>query len=241
MPGFIDLHSHFVPGIDDGVRSVGEGVALLRGLYEVGYRRVIATPHMRPGMFDNDRGAIEAAFAAFAAELRDRPGLPEIGLSSEHYLDDVIFDRIAKGEALPYPGNKAVLLELHADIFPVRLAERAFDVRRRGMRVVLAHPERYAAVGEKPSILEPLLDGGMLLLLDVMALGGKYGRRAQRTAERMLADGWYYAACTDAHREGDAPLVRDAIARLRALAGDEEAEFLLSEGPKHILEGSVET
>jgi len=241
MAGFIDLHSHWLPGIDDGVRSADEGVELLRGLASIGFSRVIATPHMRPGMFDNDRASLEASYAAMAGRVEREPGLPAVGLASEHFFDDTVFQRLMAGQGLAYPGGHALLIELHAELFPLRFADRVIDLRRRKLRPVLAHPERYAPVWEKHTLLDPILDAGAVLLMDVAALVGKYGKKPQKTAETLLEAGYYYAACSDAHRPADVAEVRQGIIRLAALAGREEAEFLLCEGPLSILEGRVQT
>ncbi|MCU0687036.1 MAG: protein tyrosine phosphatase [Polyangiaceae bacterium] len=239
-PGYVDLHCHWLPGIDDGVTSEAEGLDLLRVLCAAGFERVIATPHMRPGMFDNDRDAIEAGFRAMAPRVAAAQGMPAVGLGAEHFFDAAVFERLVAGRAMPYPGGHAVLVELPTDRPPLRLAERFFDLRRRHLRPVLAHPERYAFVADDPHWLDPLLDGGTVLLLDVAALVGKYGRRAERAARTLLENGYYYAACSDSHRPADVDAVSKGIEQLRRLAGDEEATFLLSEGPRNVLEGKVE-
>lgn len=240
MSGFIDLHSHFVPAIDDGVRTVEESVSLLRALKAAGFDDVVATPHMRPSMFDNDRAALVAAYDALLPSLEGLADLPRISLAAEHYFDDTVFQRIVAGEGLPYPGGHAVLVELHADIFPARLAHRFFDLRRKRLRPVLAHPERYAPIWKDRTLLDPLIDGGTVLLLDVAALDGKYGRRPEQTALDLLEDGYYFAACSDAHRPDDVRSVERGIKRLIEIMGVDEAEFLLREGPRQILEGRVE-
>jgi len=108
-----------------------------------------------------------------------------------------------------------------------------------GLVPVLAHPERYAAVWDDIEILRPLVDGGASLLLDVAALAGKYGRRAKKAATRLVEEGFYQAACSDAHRPDDVREVVAGISELRALAGRDEAEFLLDEGPRAILAGTA--
>jgi protein-tyrosine phosphatase len=262
MGGYIDLHCHWVIGIDDGVKTVADSAALISGLRSIGFETVVATPHMRPGMFDNTSGALRAAYAATCAALQDvqdvqdvqgvqgvldvqrvqrARGLPRVMLSSEHFFDDIVFQRLLRGEGLPYPGGHAVLVELPTARFPAMLEDRFFDLRRRHLRPVLAHPERYEPVWKDPRVLEPLLDGGAVLLLDVAALEGKYGRAPQRAAERLLVDGYYYAACSDAHAPRDVPHVERGIARLYELIGEEDAAFMLEEGPRNILEGRVET
>jgi protein-tyrosine phosphatase len=239
MRGFVDLHSHWIASIDDGARSEDEGIQLLRGLYEAGFSTVVATPHMRPGMFDNDRDALTRAFDKMAepvARSRAEVGpLPIVHLASEHFFDDTVFHRLTHGEALPYPGGGAALVELPSETFPVRIAHRFFDLRRQSITPILAHPERYKPVWDDDACLEPLLDAGAQLLLDVCALVGKYGRAAQRAAEKLLDQGAYDAACSDAHRPADAETVRLAITRLESLVGMDESRRLLQEGPQGIL------
>lgn len=241
MSGFIDLHSHWLPGIDDGARSADEGLALLKALRGAGFSHVVATPHMRPGMFDNDRAQIEATFTAMLPSLGGRDDLPIVSLSSEHYLDDVTFTRLVHGEGVAYQGGRAALIEVHTEIFPARLADRFFDLRIKGLLPVLAHPERYTPVANDDKLLDPIVDGGAVLLLDVCSLVGKYGRRAEKTARRLLEGGYYYAACSDAHRPQDVEDVRRAIDELARFMGNDEAQFMLREGPQNILLGRVES
>jgi protein-tyrosine phosphatase len=236
MKGYVDLHCHWVAAIDDGARSTDESLAMLSGLRHVGFDVVVATPHMRPGMFDNDRGGLERAFAAMQPILSTaREAIPTVHLASEHFFDDVVFRRLVSGEGLAYPGGKSALVEFGHGAFPLRIQHRFFDLRRAGIVPVLAHPERYEPVWQDDGCLDLLLDAGAHLLLDVCALVGKYGRAPQRAAERLLEGGAYEAACSDAHRPSDVDQVLRAIERLGALVGANETERLLSEGPQSIL------
>jgi len=235
----VDLHCHFIAGIDDGAPSESEGIAMLRALGQAGFERVVATPHMRPGMFENTREELTAAFERMQTLLAAETGLPEVGLSSEHYFDDIVYQRLLAGEGLPYPGGRAVLLEFYGVDFPPVVVERLFDLRRRGVRPVIAHPERYRYVWKNPDALERLVDSGVATLLDAAALIGKYGREPQRCAEMLLERELYHAACSDAHRTADVAEVTQGIRRIAELYGDEEVEFLLSDGPRQILEGKL--
>jgi len=240
MRGFVDLHCHWVAAIDDGARTPDEGLAMLHGLHQAGFDHVVATPHMRPGMFDNDRAILKRAFAAMQPDLAaSRVSLPVVHLASEHFFDDIVFGRLLRGEALPYPGGRCVLVEVGHGAFPMRLQHRFFDVRRAGLIPVLAHPERYDPVWKDDACLDPLLDAGAHLLLDVCSLVGKYGRAPQRAAEKLLEEDAYEAACSDAHQPRDVEGVVRAIERLEALVGADEAKRLLSEGPRGILAGAV--
>jgi protein-tyrosine phosphatase len=217
---------------------------MLRRLHEVGFDDVVATPHMRPGMFDNDRAGIERAFQDMQPNVQAAADLPVVHLASEHFFDDVVFGRLVRGEALPYRAAGVsgsapvpVLVEFGHGGFPLRAQHRFFDLRRAGLQPVLAHPERYEPVWKDDACLDALLDAGAHLLLDVCSLVGKYGRAPQRAAEKLLEDDAYEAACSDAHRPADVDVVAAAIDRLSELVGSEEATRLLRDGPRGILRG----
>jgi protein-tyrosine phosphatase len=247
--GFVDLHCHWVSDIDDGARTTDESLAMLRGLHQAGFDAVVATPHMRPGMFDNDRARIESAFAAMQPVLSAAGKLPSVHLASEHFFDDVVYGRLLAGESVPYPRlsgpleggamdvRRPVLIEFGPTSFPLRVQHRLFDLRRAGLVTVLAHPERYEPVWRDDACLDPLLDAGAHLLLDVCALVGKYGRAPQRAAEKLLEEDAYEAACSDAHKPRDVDIVVAAIERLEAIVGAPEARRLLADGPRAILQG----
>jgi protein-tyrosine phosphatase len=239
MSGFVDLHCHFVPGIDDGARTRDEGLELLRRLKRAGFDTAIATPHMRPGLFDNTRDVLLTAFEAFRASMSGEPDIPEIGLSSEHYFDDIVFQRLLEGDGLPYPGGHAVLLEFYDMDFMPGIALRLFELRRRRLVPVIAHPERYRCFWKSHERLEELVNAGAAALLDVGALIGKYGKEPQKCARRMLEDDLYYAACSDAHRPDDVDEVEAGMKLIEKRYGPDEVTRLFDDGPRDILEGRV--
>lgn len=239
VTGFVDLHCHWIAGIDDGAPTAAEGIGMLRALAGAGFSKVVATPHMRIGMFDNRREDLIRAFENMSPALQASGELPQVELASEHYFDDVIHKRLLNGEGLPYPGTQAALLEFHGDAFPRVVEERLFDLRRHGILPVIAHPERYRCLWRSPEILERLVDAGLATLLDAGAMVGKYGREPQRCAEHLLEAGLYHAACSDAHRESDVAAVSRGMQRIAELYGDEEVEFLFRSGPEALLTGRL--
>lgn len=214
---------------------------MLRALKDIGFGEVIATPHMRPGMFDNERVDLTSAFERMQPHLERVQGLPSVGLSSEHYFDATVFDRILADQALPYPGERAILLEFYPLAFPAQIERRLVDIRRHKLLPVIAHPERYETIWERPELLEELVDLGVAALLDTAALDGKYGRRPKHCARDLLERGLYHAACSDAHRPQDVALVAAGMAWIKKEYGDEEVDFLFREGPRAILAGQLPT
>ncbi len=238
--GYVDLHCHYVPAVDDGVRTLDEGLALLRGLHSLGYATVTATPHIRSGMFDNVPNDLRARFAEVEAAVRASPeGMPALALGAEHFCDDHFWTLWSSGDAIPYSGAKALLLELPPERLPVGLADRCFRIRVQGVLPVIAHPERYVQLFDSTDALAQVLEMGVAALLDLMSLEGKYGKKPRRAAERMLEEGAYLAACSDCHRPEDVAIVARGIERLRELIGHGEAEQLLASGPAQILRGEV--
>jgi protein-tyrosine phosphatase len=237
LRGFVDLHCHWLSGIDDGAPSDDEGLAMLERLYALGFSTVVATPHMRPGMFDNRREDLVSAFERMEPSVRARTGVPEVRLSSEHYFDDVVYERLMTGSALPYPGGRAVLLEFWGNEFPTAVLHRLFDLRQRGLLTVIAHPERYRALWRSPDVLERLVDSGAAALLDTAALVGKYGREPKQCAVELLERGLYHAACSDAHRTTDVAEVEKGMRWIAERYGEDEIDFLFARGPAAILAG----
>ncbi len=241
MGTYIDLHCHILPGIDDGVRDMAESLALVRALGDLGFGRLVATPHIRPGMFDNDAGQLGAAYAEWVQNTQDA-GLIQTHLASEHFFDDEVYARLLAGHGLPYPAaqerqaRRGVLVEFK-DFFPPGLERGVRELRRKGLTMVVAHPERYRGVWQDDRCLDPLLEAGAFLLLDSCSVTGKYGSEPMRAALKLLEAGAYEAACTDAHRPSDAGEVARAFVELDRLVGATERERLFSDGPQRILQG----
>ncbi len=236
---FIDLHCHPLPAVDDGVRTPEDGVALLVALATAGFGTVVATPHVRSGLWDNRRESREAARAvlqtAMDAALARGEVLPTLLLAGEHMFDDVFHDLLAKGEALTYPGGGAALVEFPYDHIPLRSELQLWRMGRAGVRPILAHPERYVPVQHSTDKYEEILGAGAWGILDVMSLVGAYGRRAEATAETLLRAGMYFAACTDAHKPADVPVVIEAIDVLRKRVGEDGVQRLLGTQPARVL------
>jgi protein-tyrosine phosphatase len=203
------------------------------------FETVVATPHVRSGMWDNRIGSRDGALGVLAPALdaaRARgDALPELLLAGEHMFDDVLHSLLKSGEALTYPGGGAALVEFPYESMPFRVEFQLWKMAKAGVKPVIAHPERYVPVQQSDEKMEELAGSGAWALLDVMSLVGAYGRRAQSCAERLLDRGAYVAACSDAHKPADVPVLRDAIETLRRRAGDAGVERLLAEGPRRVL------
>jgi protein-tyrosine phosphatase len=237
MTGYIDLHLHFIPGVDDGVATFEDAATLCRGLKSLGYAQLVTTPHIRTGMFENRREGLQNAFARLQAELGDDPALPALALSAEHHCDAVFFELFQRGEILPFPGNHAVLIEFPYDALPLSVDQVCYKLRLKGLRPVIAHPERCTPLFKRTDPIHHLIDQEVALQLDLMSLAGKYGRTVKKTAERMIEEGVYTIASTDAHSPEDLRRVEESINALFKRVGEDEAGILLGENPSLLLRG----
>lgn len=233
----IDIHSHLLPGIDDGPRTWEESLALCRQVAEQGVTTSIATPHLIDGVYNNTQSRL----VSLVRELNERlveAGIPldvlpgaEVDVSSRHVLEIT--------DELPRMGSGgAVLIEMPVAVVPPRIAETLFRVRARGLIPVLAHPERNEELQRKPDLAREWISAGAALQLDAESLLGLWGRHARACAEAVLRAGLYHAMASDAHSvERRPPRLDQALVRVRALV-EGEAHRLVNEGPRALLAGN---
>jgi protein-tyrosine phosphatase len=143
---FVDLHCHYIPGVDDGVRTLDESQRLLSGLRALGVLQGGRdAPHPERDVREQEGRRSRRRSSSWKSVLGAAPELPERALSAEHYFDDVFVALLAKKEALPYPGEKAVLVEFHYDHWPRGIERQFFKLEIAGLRPLIAHPSATAS------------------------------------------------------------------------------------------------
>lgn len=231
----IDLHSHVLPGIDDGPATVDRSLELLRAVHADGATRIAATPHVRDD-YPTSAETMERLVAEVNAAAREAaipvevlPG-GELDLEYLQRLDDAELRRYGLG------GNPGVLLvETPYRGWPLGLPDVLFDLELRGFTVVLAHPERNAEVQARIELLRPLVDGGVLVQLTAASVDGRIGRLAQSCAGELLDAGCAHLVASDAHE----PSVRAAglTAAVEALGSPALGAWLTREVPAALVAG----
>jgi protein-tyrosine phosphatase len=229
----IDLHSHVLPGLDDGARDLDEAVEICRAAQAEGIEVLAATPHVRddyPTTPDQMETALERLQAAAGDLVRLVPGgevaVPEL----DRPLDELRRFGLA--------GNPAYLLvETPYLAWPLDLASRFASLRENGITVVLAHPERNPSVQERPTILAEMVANGTLIQLTAGSLDGRLGRASRSCALRLLELELAHLIASDAH----APSVRAIGMRAAAQAIRDEAlaRWLTMEVPSAIVNGGL--
>ena len=198
LEGLTDMHCHILPGIDDGAKN--ETIALeMLGLYtDLGYKGVIATPHIMEGYYNNTAAGIKETLKDLESVMSENGyGDFHITAASEYMLDEG-FDKLSEQkDLLTIKGNK-VLVEMSYLQKSVFIDTQIFDLQQQGFEPILAHPERYPYLANMEQILK-FKEHGCLLQLNLLALNNHYGAQAGRQALTLLSNGKYDFLGTDAH------------------------------------------
>lgn len=194
------MHSHFLPGIDDGAKDIADSLNLLRTMAELGYKKIITTPHVFIDYHPNTRHTILAAYEQTKAALREHNIDIELRPAAEYYIDEH-FMQLMEQEELLTIRDKEVLVEFSMMFEPPILAQALFNLRTAGYRPIIAHPERYVFFHRNLDKYQELKDRGCLLQLNMLAIAGYYGGGIKTVAEKLLAKGMYDYCGTDAHHE----------------------------------------
>lgn len=236
----IDLHSHLVPGVDDGSASVEESRAALTRMREQGVRALVTTPHV-DGSLSLRSGALAAALEAIDAGWRELEALAtgEFADLKIHRGAEVMLnapDLDLSDPRLRLAGTSFALVEFPYMRVPPRSAEVIFHLKMRGVTPVIAHPERYEGVDGELEVIGEWRRVGGHLQVNCGSLLGRYGERAKATAWRLLGRGWVDYLASDYHARGGLHLA-EARARLEEKGGAEVAELLLQVNPGRLLHG----
>lgn len=233
--GFVDLHSHVLPSLDDGARDLATARAMIDGLGALGFTDIYATPHQKAGQFLPSREAIDAAFAQVQG-VRG-PG-PTLKLAAENMWDDVFFERSQRGEIPSYDRGDAFLVELRPQALPLGLVDHLFRMRMAGRAPILAHPERYEPLWDDPRLVERLR-ANCAMVVDLAALAGYHGKRPQKMARHLVEDGIAAAVASDAHTLEDVRAAAEGIAWIVKRLGKPGLTRLLDDGPRAALAGEL--
>ena len=239
----IDLHSHLLPGIDDGPATVTEALDMARVAVREGITTMVCTPHIAPQRYPNRPRAIVAAFQAFRTEL-ERAEIPlrvlpgaEIAVDGLDGLTDEDLRSVSIGG-----GGRWVLLELPFRGWPLSLPRILDGLELRGFRVVLAHPERSESVQTHPDRMRDLVGRGALVQVTAGSFTGDHGPAAMRAAVHLLRNGMAHILSSDAHSATRRPpaITPGLTAAAQSLRVEPEAlRWMVEEGPRLITEGEV--
>jgi protein-tyrosine phosphatase len=205
-----DIHSHLIPNIDDGSKSIEDSINMIREFYDLGYKKIITTPHIMGDAYRNTPEIILAGLESVKQALKENSIPVNIGAAAEYYLD-FDFEKKLENEKLLTFGQNYLLFEVSYLNPPDNLYHVIFKMQTLGYKPVLAHPERYNFWHSEFETYESIVDKGVLLQLNLNSLTGYYSMATKKIAEQMIDKNMISMLGTDCHHTGHINLMKQVI------------------------------
>ena len=180
--GFVDIHSHIIPGIDDGAKNIKESIKLISKMKKLGFSKIIGTPHSYPGLYNNTNETIKTAYNELSKNITEEIN---IDYASEYMLDNNIIQKARKNELLCLKDNY-VLVEMSYVGETINLFEIIYEIRVNDYKPILAHPERYLFLNGQINKLYKLKKYGCLFQANLLSLTNFYGKDVSKFLEKLL-------------------------------------------------------
>jgi len=234
----IDLHCHLLPGIDDGPKSLADSLDMARYAADAGITKIVTTPHITPGRYDNSLDTIKPVFENLKAAIEKNGISIEISYAAEIRFDPVIIDMV-NSDTIPvlgeYEGERLILLEFPHTHIPPGSEELIQWLADQGIRVLIAHPERNHSVQKNIEKITPLIKIGCLLQITGGSLTGVFNDAARACSVELLKLGWVSIIASDAHNlHARCPELRSAQQEAAKIVGDEVSLEMVFAGPEKI-------
>lgn len=198
--GYVDIHSHLLPGIDDGAKDEADSLALINTLKDYGFSQFITTPHVLTGVWNNTRDGILAYEEKHAAYIKTQGITEPFKASAEYLIDDVFLKRIQDESLLTIKGDY-VLVEMSYLAAPLQLYDAIYQMQLKGYQPILAHPERYLFYHNNQEEYKKLKRAGCKFQVNLLSVTGYYGKHVCDIAEKLLTEGMIDFAGSDVHHE----------------------------------------
>lgn len=191
-----DMHSHLLPGIDDGSPDAETSQRLINGLQDLGYSRLVTTPHIMWDIYKNDASIIDGAYKklSVSANISLRP-------AAEYFLDDHFDQLLQNNIPLLTIKDNWVLVEFSFVTAPINYKEKIFELQIKGYQPVLAHPERYSYFMAQKDIFEELRTAGCMFQVNLLSLTGYYGKGPLELGRHFIKKKWISLLGTDLHHD----------------------------------------
>lgn len=235
----IDIHSHIIPGVDDGAETLVDSVDVVRELVAQGVTDIVATPHFVDGsVYVSPKEKNKELFGELVETLKAREIDVNIYLGNEIYITERIDQLIKSGVVSTLADSKYVLVELPLNGEYTNYEDILESLGFFGYQVILAHPERYGIFQEDYSKLMNLCEMGILLQCNIGSVIGKYGKDVKRQVKRLMKEKMVFCFGSDMHHaRGKNEIVR-AMKKMRKYYNDSELERVLVRNPRNILKNS---
>lgn len=223
-----DMHSHILPGIDDGAKTLNDSLILAQRFKSLGFRKLVATPHIMADYFRNTPATVHKALDILREGLLQNNIDLEVDAAAEYYLDETFENKIQKKEVLTF-GKNFLLFELSYINAPHNLFEVIKKIQDAGYQPVLAHPERYPYYYNSIESHQQIRETGCFLQLNTISLTGYYGKNSKQTAEELIDNYCVDFLGTDMHHVRHADALKESLSseRLQSILAQPQINNLL--------------
>lgn len=229
----IDFHTHILPNIDDGARSIEETIHLVKEAKKVGFEAIISTSHYMEGYYETNTPEREIWINVIYQKLQEENINMKLYLGNEIYLSENIVQLLEEGKASTINDTSYLLFEMPLNIEPMNLYHVAYQMTQYKLVPVLAHPERYAFVQQSPELINELIEKGVLMQANYASIMGYYGKRAQVIVKKLLENNMVHFLGSDVHRANTIyPRIPQILSKLTEIIGKEKLEKLTTINPK---------
>jgi tyrosine-protein phosphatase YwqE len=194
-----DMHSHLIPGIDDGAEDVDMSIKLIKGMHALGFRKLITTPHVMWEMYKNTNETILNGFRLVQERLKNENIPVEFSAAAEYYMDDHFDDQLEKDMPLLTIKDNMVLVEFSFIREPIEVKELLFKLQIKGYQPIIAHPERYLYFGAHKNWYDEMKEAGCLFQLNFLSLCGYYGKKQEELAQYLIKKKYVELLGSDLH------------------------------------------
>lgn len=196
-----DMHSHLLPGIDDGSPDLETSITLIKGMMELGYKKFIVTPHIMWDIYKNTNETIKASYQSLQAAINKAGLAVTIRPAAEYFLDDHFDQLLENNIPLLTIKDNWVLIEVSFVNTPLNFKDKLFQLQIKGYQPVLAHPERYIYLRENKDFYEVLKDAGCMFQLNLLSLIKHYGKASAELSDYLIKKNYIDLLGTDLHHQ----------------------------------------
>ena len=233
----IDFHSHVLPNVDDGSKSVEETFKLLEEAKEVGFDGVISTSHYMEEYYEVNVAERKVWINALSENLYKKNIDLKLYLGNEIYISKNIIDFLETGKATSINNSNYVLFEFPLNSKPMDMYDIIYDMLEYKLVPVLAHPERYSFVQKEPNLVYDLIQKGVLMQSNYGSILGMYGEKAQIIVRKLLENNMVHFLGSDVHRANSIySKIQSSLGEIEAIVGEEKLKEISSVNPKLVVD-----
>lgn len=237
MEGFIDIHTHLLPGMDDGAPNKAEALKLVHMAYENGTRVIVLTPHFRGRFKKNMPEMLQAVFEDFSEAVKQELPEMELFLGNEAYYEQALPELLVQKRVLTINNTDYCLLEFSPGVLRSQVITGVSEVIRYGFTPIIAHAERYDVLRKNGDLIDEVLDMGALIQLNADSVMGKRGLVVKLFCNRLLKKEKVHFIATDTHDDKNRPpLLRECFFYIKKKFGTEYAHRLFMDNPRTVIE-----